>query len=74
MRNNLFLSYLFLFLSYRSDIIIPGYILYSFVLQGESEIPCRNEVDKLDSTRIVLAALSFLVALTGCTPVAFFLQ
>jgi len=73
-RNSLFISYLCLFLSYRTDLVIPGYILYNFVLQSEAEIPCRNEVDGLDAPRLILAAFSLFVAFAGCTPAAFFSQ
>lgn len=45
--------------------ILLCYVVYAQTWQREAEVPCRNEVDELDSVRgLVAIGLSLMVILT----------
>lgn len=56
-----FVIFVATFVSDAQDIFLGYLFLYSFT-QRDLEIPCRNEVDKIELPRVIVAVVSWAIA------------
>ena len=61
--------FVMLFLGVQGSDLLLFYFAFCVAFQKGNEIPCRNEVDTIDFSRVLLATGSYFLALLALIPI-----
>jgi hypothetical protein len=53
----------------NNDILVTSFLVYS-IIENDPEIPCRNEIDPIDTQRTILAFLLWFIAILILVPLS----